>query len=94
MGMMVSYGQASGPIAPVDLGLLAAKGSLFLTRPSLMTYTARREDLLAHAADLFDVVTRGAVTIAVRQRYPLKDAAAAHADLEARRTTGSTILLP
>jgi NADPH2:quinone reductase len=94
MGMMVSYGQASGPIAPVDLGMLAARGSLFITRPSLMTYTARREDLLAHAADLFDVVTRGAVSIAVRQRYPLEAAATAHADLEARRTTGSTVLLP
>jgi len=94
MGMMVSFGQASGAIPPVDLQVLAAKGSLFLTRPSLMAYTADRADLLAHAADLFDVVTRGDVTIAVKQRYPLKDAARAHADLEARRTSGSTVLLP
>ena len=94
MGMMVSFGQSSGAIQPVDLSVLAAKGSLFLTRPSLMTYTAAREDLLAHAADLFDVVTSGAVTIDVRQTYPLKDAAIAHTDLEARRTTGSTVLLP
>ncbi|MFH1983577.1 MAG: quinone oxidoreductase [Pseudomonadota bacterium] len=94
MGMMVSFGQSSGGVPAVDLQLLAAKGSLFLTRPSLMAYTANRADLLAHAADLFDVVTSGAVSIAVRQTYPLKAAAQAHADLEARRTTGSTILLP
>jgi NADPH2:quinone reductase len=94
LGTLVSFGQASGPVAPLDISLLAAKGSLFLTRPSLMTYTARREDLLAHAADLFDVVARGAVTIDVRQTYPLSEAARAHRDLEARRTTGSTVLLP
>lgn len=94
MGMMVSFGQSSGPIQPVDLQVLAAKGSLFLTRPSLMAYTAKREDLLAHAADLFEVVTSGAVTIPVNQRYPLAEAARAHVDLEARKTTGSTILLP
>ncbi len=94
MGTLVSFGQASGPVAPLDISLLAAKGSLFLTRPSLMTYTARREDLLAHAADLFDVVTRGAVTIDVRRTYPLAEAARAHRDLEARRTTGSSVLLP
>jgi NADPH2:quinone reductase len=94
MGMMVSFGQSSGGIAPVDLQVLAAKGSLFLTRPSLMAYTAKRDDLLAHAADLFDVVTRGVVSIEVRQTYPLEAAAQAHTDLEARRTTGSSILLP
>lgn len=94
MGTMVSFGQASGTVAPLDVGLLSAKGSLFLTRPSLMTYTARREDLLAHAADLFDVVTSGAVEIAIGQSYALADAATAHRDLEARRTTGSTILIP
>jgi NADPH2:quinone reductase len=94
LGTMVSFGQASGPVAPLDISLLAAKGSLFLTRPSLMTYTARREDLLAHAADLFEVVSRDAVTIDVRQTYPLADAAQAHRDLEARRTTGSTVLVP
>jgi NADPH2:quinone reductase len=94
MGTMVSFGQASGSVAPVDISLLAAKGSLFLTRPSLMTYTARREDLLAHAADLFAVVAKGAVTIDVRQTYPLSQAARAHEDLEARKTTGSTVLVP
>ena len=94
MGTMVSFGQASGPIAPFDISILAAKGSLFLTRPSLMAYTARREDLLAHAADLFDVVTRKAVTINVNQTYALADVQQAHRDLEARRTTGSTVLLP
>jgi NADPH2:quinone reductase len=94
MGMMVSFGQASGPVPPFDLGLLAAKGSLFLTRPSLMTYTARREDLLAHARDLFEVVEKGAVRIEIRQSYPLSEAARAQRDLEARKTSGSTILIP
>jgi NADPH:quinone reductase len=93
MGMMVSFGQASGVIPPFDLAVLAQKGSLFLTRPTLMTYTEKREDLLAHAADLFDVVMRGAVRIHIGQRYPLKEAARAHRDLEARKTVGSTILL-
>ncbi len=91
MGMLVSFGQASGPVPPLDIGQLAAKGSLFLTRPSLMTYTARREDLLAHAADLFTVLERGEVRIEIRQTYPLKDAARAHRDLETRKTTGTTI---
>ncbi len=92
MGMLVSFGQASGPVGPIDPGLLAAKGSLFLTRPSLMTYTAERQDLLAHAADLFAVVAQGAVRVDIRQTYPLPDAAQAHRDLEARKTTGTTIL--
>ncbi len=94
MGMLVTFGQSSGPIAPLDLGLLAAKGSLFVTRPSLMTYTAQREDLLAHARDLFNVVQSGAVKIAVRQTYPLKEVARAHTDLEGRKTSGSSVLLP
>jgi len=94
MGMMVSFGQASGPIPPVDIAVLAAKGSLFLTRPSLMAYTERREDLLAHAKDLFEVVESGAVKIEVRQTYPLSDAAQAHEDLENRKTTGSTVFTP
>lgn len=94
MGMMVSFGQASGPIPPLDLGILAAKGSLFLTRPSLMTYTAKRQDLIDHARDLFEVVEKGAVKIDVRQDYPLAEAARAHRDLENRKTTGSTILIP
>jgi NADPH2:quinone reductase len=94
MGTMVSFGQASGSVPPLDIGVLGAKGSLFLTRPSLMTYTARREDLLAHARDLFDVVEKGAVTIAIGQTYPLEDAARAHHDLEGRKTQGSTVLIP
>ena len=93
-GLMVSFGQASGMVPPLDMSILSAKGSLFLTRPTLMTYTASREDLVASAAALFDAVLRGAVRIEVRQTYPLQDAARAHADLEARRTTGSTVLLP
>ncbi len=93
MGMMVSFGQSSGPIEPFDLSVLAAHGSLFLTRPSLMHYTARREDLLAHAEDLFDVVTRKAVSVRIGTRFKLSEAAEAHRQLEARHTTGSCILL-
>jgi NADPH2:quinone reductase len=93
MGLMVSFGQASGPVGPIDPGLLAAKGSLFLTRPSLMTYTAQRQDLLDHAADLFEVVARGAVKVDIRQTYPLAEATRAHQDLEARRTTGSSVFV-
>ena len=94
MGTMVSFGQSSGPVEPINVGLLGAKGSLFLTRPSLMHYTAGRENLLAHAQDLFTVVLSGAVTIHILQEYALKDAAQAHRDLEARKTCGSTVLLP
>ncbi len=94
LGMMVSYGNASGPVPPVDLIQLSQKGSLFITRPTLMTYTARREDLLALGEELFAVVADGRVRIEVHQRYALADAAHAHRDLEARRTTGSTIFLP
>lgn len=94
LGMMVVFGNASGAVAPFDVGLLAAKGSLFLTRPTLATYTARRDDLVASANALFEVVRKGAVRIEVNQRFPLKDAAEAHRTLEARKTTGSTILLP
>ena len=90
-GMMVSFGQASGSIGPVDLGIFAQKGSLFFTRPTLVTYAARRADLLAMARDLFDVVLSGAVRIEINQTYPLKDAAQAHRDLQSRKTTGSTI---
>ena len=93
-GMLVSYGNASGPVAVPDLGILAAKGSLYLTRPTLATYTAKREDLIARANDLFDVVASGAVKIRVNQTFALKDAADAHRALEARQTTGSTVLLP
>jgi NADPH2:quinone reductase len=94
MGTMVSFGQSSGTVPPLDIGLLSAKGSLFLTRPTLMTYTARREDLLAHAKDLFEVVGRGIVKVQIGKTYPLADAAMAHRDMESRSTTGSTILIP
>ncbi len=94
MGMLVYFGQSSGKPEPIDPGILGAKGSLFLTRPSLMAYTAKREDLLVSAAELFDVVTSGAVNIEINQTYALRDAAQAHYDLEARKTTGSTILIP
>jgi NADPH2:quinone reductase len=93
MGMMVTFGQSSGPIEPLELGTLAAHGSLFLTRPSLMHYTARREDLVAHADDLFEVVTNGAVSVRIGGRFKLAEAAEAHRQLEARKTTGSLILL-
>ena len=92
-GMMVSFGNASGPVPPINFAKVL-NGSLFLTRPSLMQYTARREDLVAAARDLFDIVLSGKVKIEVNQRYPLREAAQAHRDLEARKTTGSTILLP
>jgi len=94
LGTMVSFGQSSGSVAPFDVGLLAARGSLFLTRPTLMTYTAKRQDLEAHARDLFQVLLDGAVRVEVRQRYPLSQAARAHDDLESRRTTGASLLLP
>jgi NADPH2:quinone reductase len=93
-GMMVCFGQSSGSVAPLELGTLAAKGSLFLTRPTLMTYTAKREDLEATAGELFDVVDKGAVRVEVNQRFALADAADAHRALEGRQTTGSTILMP
>lgn len=93
LGMMVSFGNASGPVPPFEPGLLAQKGSLFFTRPSLMTYTAKRQDLLDGSSDLFEAVISGAVNIEINQRYELKDAAQAHIDLEARKTTGSTIFL-
>lgn len=93
-GTMVSFGNASGPVPPLDLIVLSQKGSLFVTRPTLMHYTAKREDLVALGGELFDVVVSGQVKIEVNQTYALKDAAQAHRDLEARKTTGSTILLP
>jgi NADPH2:quinone reductase len=94
LGLMVSFGNASGPVGAIDVGLLGAKGSLYLTRPGLATYTSRRADLVQGAAELFDVVGRGAVRIRVNQTFPLQEAARAHEALEARQTTGSTILLP
>jgi len=94
LGLMVGFGNASGPVPPFELGRLAQMGSLFITRPTLMTYTAKREDLAASANELFEVVLSGAVKIEVNQTYPLAEAAQAHRDLEARKTTGSTVLLP
>ena len=93
-GMMVCFGNASGPVAPFDPLLLSQKGSIFITRPTLGHYTAKRADLVALGSELFDVVGLGTVEIAVNQSYELADAASAHRDLEARKTTGSTILLP
>ena len=93
-GMLVSFGQSSGKIDPFDIGILSAKGSLYVTRPTLMTYTASRADLERSAQALFDVVAGGAVRITVNQTFPLAEAANAHRALESRRTTGSTILVP
>jgi NADPH2:quinone reductase len=91
LGLMALFGQSSGSVPPVDLGILAGKGSLFVTRPTLNTYTASREDLLTAANDLFGVVKSGAVKISVNQTYKLRDAAQAHRDLESRKTTGQTV---
>jgi NADPH:quinone reductase len=91
LGLMASFGQSSGAIGPVDIGILAGKGSLFLTRPTLNTYTATREELLGAANELFDVVKKGAVKIEINQTYPLREAARAHRDLQDRKTTGSTV---
>ena len=93
-GLLALFGNGSGPVGPFDLGLLAAKGSLYVTRPTLVTYTARREDLEATAKDLFAVVQSGKVKIEINQTYPLRDAVQAHRDLQGRKTTGSTVLLP
>jgi NADPH2:quinone reductase len=93
-GMFVSFGQSSGPIPPFNLGILSQKGSLYATRPTLFTYIATRADLETCADALFGVVGKGIVKVEVNQRYALKDAALAHADLEGRRTTGTSILLP
>jgi len=94
LGMMVSFGNASGAVPPFPIGVLAQKGSLFLTRPTLATYTATAEDLAKAARDLFSVVKSGKVKISINQTYPLREAAQAHRDLESRKTTGSTVLMP
>lgn len=94
MGLLVSFGQSSGPPPPVPLHALADKGSLYVTRPTLATYVARREDLLAGAEELFEAVRSGAVRVEIGQLYALAEAARAHEALEARRTVGSTVLLP
>lgn len=94
LGLLVTYGNASGPVEPFNLGLLSAKGSLFITRPTLNSYTATAKDLQATAKDLINVIVKKKVRIEVNQTYALKDAQQAHRDLEARKTTGQTVLLP
>jgi NADPH2:quinone reductase len=91
---MVTFGQSSGSVAPLAVHELTSRGSLFLTRPTLATYTATREMLTANAAELFSVVAQGTVKIEVNQSYALADAAQAHRDLENRKTTGATVLIP
>jgi len=93
-GLVVSFGNASGPVAPVNLGVLSAKGSLYVTRPTLATHIASRADLVARSNDLFEVVGSGKVKIETTARYKLADAQQAHRDLESRKTTGSVILTP
>ncbi len=93
-GLMVSFGNASGAVTGVNLGILAAKGSLFVTRPTLGTHVVPRSRLEASADELFDLMTRGKIKVDIDQRYPLADAAKAHADLAGRKTTGSTVLIP
>jgi len=94
LGLLAMFGNGSGPVAAFDLNLLASKGALFVTRPTLFVYTAKREELESAAAELFDIVKSGKVKIEVNQTYALKDAAQAHRDLESRKTTGSTVLTP
>jgi NADPH2:quinone reductase len=93
-GILVSFGQSSGAVAPFDIGVLATKGSLYLTRPTLLTFIARPDELREAARELFDLVLERAVHVEVRQTYALADAARAHRDLESRSTSGSSILLP
>jgi NADPH2:quinone reductase len=93
-GLLALFGNSSGPVEALNTGLLAAKGSLYVTRPTLMGYVARRDELVAAAKELFDLVLAGKIKVGPRQSYALKDAAQAHRDLEARKTTGSTILVP
>lgn len=93
-GLMVSFGQSSGPVPPLDIGVLSPKGSLFLTRPTSFTYMAKHQDLLASARELFQTVQQGKVRVEAKRTFPLKEAAAAHRALESRETTGSTVLLP
>jgi NADPH2:quinone reductase len=94
LGTFVTFGNASGPLPPINALDLSTKGSLYFTRPTLVHYIAKREDLLATAKDLFDIVISGKVKLKINQRQKLADAAQAHRDLEGRKTTGSTILLP
>jgi NADPH2:quinone reductase len=94
LGLMASFGNASGAVPPVNIGILAQKGSLFLTRPTLGNYIATREELETAARELFSVIKKGAVKIKINQTYPLREAAQAHVDLQNRKTTGQTVLLP
>lgn len=94
LGLFVSFGNASGPLPPIDSKDFSSRGSLFFTRPTLFSYIAKRADLEAGAAELFDVIQSGKVKTSINQRYPLADVARAQAELEARKTTGSTILIP
>ena len=93
-GLLVSFGNASGPVPPQNLGILASKGSLYVTRPTLATYIAARTDLVKRSNDLFSVVKSGKVKIETTKKYKLADAAQAHRDLEGRQTTGSVVLIP
>jgi len=93
-GLLALFGNASGPVDALNTGLLSAKGSLYVTRPTLMSYVGKRDELVAAAKELFDHILAGRINVGARQKYPLKDAAQAHRDLEARRTTGSTVLIP
>jgi NADPH2:quinone reductase len=93
-GLMVSFGNASGAPAPLDLQTLANKGSLFITRPTMLTYTMSTEELQRSSADLFARILSGDVRVEINQRYALSEVQQAHRDLESRRTTGSTVLLP
>jgi len=94
LGLFVTFGQSSGPIPPFDVSILNAKGSLFMTRPSVFAYNSTRELLLESAAEMFELIRKGVLTIAVNQRFPLAEARAAHEALESRATTGATILIP
>jgi NADPH2:quinone reductase len=91
---MVSFGNSSGKVTPFDVGILSQKGSLYLTRPTLATYTATRADLEATAREVFDVIREGKVTVEIRHKYPLSEAVQVHRDLQARRTVGSIVVLP
>jgi NADPH2:quinone reductase len=94
LGLMVSFGNSSGKVTPFDIGILSQKGSLYLTRPTLGTYTATRADLEATAREVFEVIRDGTVKVEVRHTYPLADAGQVHRDLEGRRTVGSIVMLP
>ena len=93
-GLLISYGNASGAVGPVDIGILARKGSLFVTRPTLFDYYTSRAEIETHAGRVLDLIASGVIKVNVDQHYALKDAAQAHRDLEARKTTGSTVLVP